>query len=95
MAANGGVLVEIPGPDGPAKADALAENLEERWEAELAYPRPMRFGELRVTGIDLSVGPEELARALAGFFGHCELELLKLGPFRRTLRGKQYGSAAH
>lgn len=88
FAANGGVLVEIPGPEGSKMANTLAEKLSSVMGEEYRISCPVKFGELRVSGIDPSVGPEELTLALCGASGGLSKDF-RLGPIRRNLRGNQ------
>lgn len=73
--ANGGVLLEIPGPDGQARADALTSRLKKEVGDSAKISRPVKFGELQINGIDLSVSPDELVQVLATS-GQCELETI-------------------
>ncbi|XP_046619804.1 uncharacterized protein LOC124304978 [Neodiprion virginianus] len=89
-AANGGVLIEIPGPENAKKADALAERLSdvigEKYGDAVQVMRPSTKGELRVQGLDDSVTTEELARTLAKQ-GGCGSQEIRVGPPRRTASG--------
>ncbi|XP_046621171.1 uncharacterized protein LOC124305634 [Neodiprion virginianus] len=89
-AANGGVLIEIPGPENAKKADALAERLSniigEKYGDAVQVTRPSTKGELRVQGLDDSVTTEELARTLAEQ-GGCGPQEIRVGPPRRMAGG--------
>jgi len=64
-AANGGLLIEIPGPDGGAKADLLADWLRTVLGEEETVARPVRMGEVQLLGFDISVSVEEIREAIA------------------------------
>ncbi|XP_046629516.1 uncharacterized protein LOC124309827 [Neodiprion virginianus] len=89
-AANGGVLIEIPGPENTRKADALAAQLTrvilDKYGNAVSVTRPVIKGELRVLGLDDSVSTEELARTLAEQ-GGCKVEEVRVGVPRRTPNG--------
>lgn len=90
FAANGGVLVEIPGPEGAKMANSLAEKLLLVMGEDYKISCPIKFGEIRVSGVDPSVGPEELTLALCGASGSLVKDF-RLGPIRRNIRGNQCG----
>lgn len=77
---NGGVLMEIPGPDGQTNTDKLASRLKNEVGGGVKISRPTKFGEIRVSGIDVSLTPADLAKHLAAS-GHCEplLPLVRSG----------------
>lgn len=52
---NGGILMEISGPDGYRRADILADNLRREFDSSAKIGRPIKFGELRISGLDMSV----------------------------------------
>lgn len=85
-AANGGVLLEIPGPDGHQRAEILANRLRNEVGSQARITRPIKYGELCISGIDYSVTTEELVGALAAA-GQCEAGLIRVGPFRDNIRG--------
>lgn len=84
--ANGGVLLEIPGADGHQRADELAHRLKSEIGNDAKIGRPVKFGELRIVGLDLSVTPEELANTIVEH-GKCDISSVNLGPFRESERG--------
>lgn len=88
LAASGGLLLEIPGPEGHSRADALVDRLRRELNEEVVVSRPVKFGELRLKGIDPSVGQDEITRALAAA-GGCASEQIRLGPIRKNIRGVQ------
>lgn len=61
VAANGGRIIEIPGPGGKEKADSLAKRLREVIGEEATVSRPMARGEFRLSGFDDSVSGDEIA----------------------------------
>lgn len=84
--ANGGILLEIPGIDGHRRADELANRLRMEIGSEAKIGRPVKFGELRVIGLDFSVTSDELIRTIAEI-GKCDVNTVSLGPFRENERG--------
>nr|XP_046491128.1 uncharacterized protein LOC124223329 [Neodiprion pinetum] len=88
--ANGGVLIEVAGPDGAQKADVLAAHLGEMTRAEygdaVRISRPTTKGEIRVLGMDDSVTAEELGAIMAAT-GGCGIEAVKVGPLREMTNG--------
>ncbi|XP_046424472.1 uncharacterized protein LOC124181706 [Neodiprion fabricii] len=88
--ANGGVLIEVAGPNGAQKADVLAAYLGEMTRAEygdaVRISRPTTKGEIRVQGMDDSVTAEELAAVMAAT-GGCGIEAVKVGPLREMTNG--------
>ncbi|CAK9815590.1 hypothetical protein ANTPLA_LOCUS8712 [Anthophora plagiata] len=86
-AVTGGLLLQIPGPEGAAKADALASKLKEALEGTgVKIARPCKRGELRVTGLDDSVTPKEVADAIAAA-GACPPEEVRTGQIRSAPSG--------
>ncbi|XP_046742523.1 uncharacterized protein LOC124409151 [Diprion similis] len=89
-AANGGVLIEIPGPDNSKKADSLAAELStvigEKYGDAVLVTRPVVKGELRVQGLDDSVSTEELTGVIAGL-GGCDPGEVRTGAPRRLPNG--------
>ncbi|RLU24748.1 hypothetical protein DMN91_002838 [Ooceraea biroi] len=79
--ANGGTLIEIPGPDGASKADLLAGHLRTALEGEASVSRPVVKGELRLSGFDDSVSVDEIS-ALIVDLGGCAHSDIRIGPFR-------------
>ncbi|XP_046740518.1 uncharacterized protein LOC124407951 [Diprion similis] len=89
-AANGGVLIEIPGPENAKKADALAVQLTRviavRYGDTVSVTRPVTKGELRVQGLDGSMSSGELAGILAEQ-GGCKPDEIRVGVPRGTPNG--------
>ncbi|XP_046743142.1 uncharacterized protein LOC124409516 [Diprion similis] len=85
-AANGGVLLEISGPDKTKKADELASCLGKAVREECGdrvyVTRPTMKAELRIRGLDDSATMEEVRVTLAKE-GECRPEDVKVGPLRR------------
>ncbi|XP_011707939.1 PREDICTED: uncharacterized protein LOC105462786 [Wasmannia auropunctata] len=83
----GGVVIELPGEDSSPAADVLASRLRETLhDTGVKIGRPMLRGDLRLSGIDASVQPNELAEAVANT-GGCNVENVKMGSFRITRNG--------
>jgi len=85
-AANGGLLIEILGPEGSGKADALAGKLKEILQDEAKIARPTTKGEIRIIGLDDSVTTEEVKDAIVQY-GKCTLENIKVGAIRPMNNG--------
>lgn len=64
-AANGDMLIEVWGPDGPNKANALAEKLRGTLQDKARVVRPMIKGKIRLVGLDDSVTTDEIAYVIA------------------------------
>lgn len=84
---SGGRLIEIAGPDGQTKADKLAEKLKHVLKEEAVVTRPVRKGEIRITGLDDSVGLEEVG-AIIMENSKCSLADIKMGNIRRFSNGQ-------
>jgi len=85
-AANGGVLIEIAGPEGASKADALAARLREAIGGSAAVSRPMVKADLRITGFDESVIKDEVITVVTEH-GGCLASDIRVGPFRPMNNG--------
>ncbi|XP_059058139.1 uncharacterized protein LOC131851634 [Achroia grisella] len=87
VAVTGGRILEIPGVDSGEKADALAAKLRELVPEEVArVSRPTKQAEMRLMGLDDSVGVEEIAAAIASA-GDCQVQDVKVGDVRRNPTG--------
>lgn len=67
-AANGGIIIEIPGKDGTAKADELMDKIQEvfkKGNVKAVVKRPTVKGELRVYGFDDSVQAEDIREEIS------------------------------
>ncbi|XP_020296248.1 uncharacterized protein LOC109861146 [Pseudomyrmex gracilis] len=62
---GGGILVEIPGPEGAVKAERLVSALTPVLEGKAVVTRPVQQGELRLTGLDASIDVSEIKEAIA------------------------------
>lgn len=85
-AANGGILIEIPGSDGSTKADSLAGKLREALSGVAQVFRPIAKGEILLIGLDESVTTEEVITTVAKK-GNCLAFDLKAGPISRMANG--------
>lgn len=65
MAANGGLIVEVSGQEDKHKADRLAEGLRTVLRSDAVVTRSVIFGEIIVSGFDLSVGLDDLTCIVA------------------------------
>ncbi|EZA57983.1 hypothetical protein X777_02030 [Ooceraea biroi] len=83
-AVTGGLIMQIPGQDAAAKADAFASKLEELLkEKGVRVARPSKRTEIRISGLDDSITPEEVADAVAKA-GGCPLGDIKTGAIRSS-----------
>ena len=85
----GGILIEIPGQDGSAKADILAGKLQAVFEEEtdIRITRPNKRTEIRICGLDVSIQPREVKEAVAAE-GSCSAEDVRIGEIlKRSPRG--------
>jgi len=82
----------VSGPDGHIRADALAVKLREAIGEGARVTKPVKFGEITVSGLDPAITPMELIERLASL-GECGSEQFRLGPIRRSSRGMRYGLA--
>lgn len=85
-AINGGLLIEIEGEEGQAKADRLVIKLKEVLQESATVVSPRKYAEVRVIGLDDSVTGEELVHVLA-IAGECEEEEVRTGPIRMARNG--------
>lgn len=85
---TGGIIIEIPGEQNSQQADTLASRLRDAFSSQedVAISRPMKRAELRISGLDDSTTPEEVAAILAEI-GQCPVQDVKTGAIRTTLRG--------
>ena len=81
---TGGLILEIPGKDTSEKADNLAERLRQLFkdEGEIRISRPMNKAEIRISGMDDSITPQEVVDAIADL-GSCSKDNIKVGAIRR------------
>jgi len=85
-AMNGGLVIEVLGVDGAAKADRLAEKLRDVVSDEVYVGRPIRKSELRIVGIDDSVTPDEIVDVIVKK-GDCDRDHVKIGEIRPMTNG--------
>jgi len=87
-ARTGALLLEIPGADGAAKADALAREIREALKDRegVAISRPTKTAEIRVKDLIDSISAVEVAKEVA-LSGECQLEEVKVGPIRTGTNG--------
>lgn len=84
---NGATIIEIAGPECQNKARLLADKLQEVLrEDKAAITTPTIKGQLRIVGLDESVGKEEIGWKIAEE-GKCEIKEIRIGEIRRTRRG--------
>ncbi|KOC60077.1 hypothetical protein WH47_09448 [Habropoda laboriosa] len=69
-----------------AKAEALANRLQQVLEGRAEVAHPTKHGELRVSGLDDSVRPEEVAAAITTI-GGCSVEGVTTGSIRSSPNG--------
>ncbi|XP_076301658.1 uncharacterized protein LOC143219640 [Lasioglossum baleicum] len=81
-AVTGGLIIQVSGADGGAKADALAAGMTSALRGmEVRVARPVKKAEFRLTGLDLSVTPQEVVGAVARA-GGCTPESVKVGTIK-------------
>uniref|UniRef100_A0A2A4JDP3 CCHC-type domain-containing protein n=1 Tax=Heliothis virescens TaxID=7102 RepID=A0A2A4JDP3_HELVI len=84
---TGARLLEIPGATSGPRADALAEKLRTTLGTEeVKVSRPTKCADLRISGLDDSVTPDEVAAAIAKA-GNCPPDQIKTGIIRRGFSG--------
>ncbi|KAI8425461.1 hypothetical protein MSG28_007206 [Choristoneura fumiferana] len=87
---TGSRMLEVGGEHPEATADLLAERLKVVIGDQAEVTRPTKLVDLKVTGLDETVGREELAVALAKV-GGCASDKIKIGGIRSSAWGQ--GSA--
>jgi hypothetical protein len=87
-AITGALVLEIRGEGNGEKADALANKLREIMadRDDVKISRPIKTVEIRLSGLDDSVTPQEVAEAL-GRVGGCTPQEIKVGDVRQALNG--------
>lgn len=87
MGISGALLLEIPGPDGAGKADALATKLRELFARRpgVRVGRPVKHAVVRVRSLPATLTSEEV-RSLAET-GKCSADEIRIGEVRPTLSG--------
>ncbi|XP_060808850.1 uncharacterized protein LOC132903995 [Amyelois transitella] len=79
--ATGARIIEVPGADSGAAADALAEKVRELIGNEAEISRPYKTAQVKVSGFDEAVTLEALREA-AGAAGKCPPGQIKVGAIR-------------
>jgi hypothetical protein len=86
-AATGAYIFEIPGCNVGDKADILAGRIQALFkEDDVKVARPTKCADLRVSGLDDSVTPQEVTAAISKA-GECSPNLIKTGEIRREASG--------
>lgn len=85
-AATGARILEVPGATSDEKADQLAAKLTEVLGEDAKVSRPCKMADLRVSGLDDSVTPEEVAKVVAEK-GGCPVEKIRTGQISRAASG--------
>lgn len=87
VASTGARLLELPGANIGDKADILAQELRVVLNADdVQVSRPTRCVELRMSGLDDSVSPEEVGAAVSPACG-CVAGAVKVGEVRQDRNG--------
>jgi hypothetical protein len=87
-AMTGAIILEVPGDKDRGKASSLATRLAQILDpAIVRVAAPARMAELRVVGVDVSLGKEELRNALASAVrcGAAEVQVGEIGSSRGGL----------
>lgn len=84
--ANGGVIIEVPGPDRATKAEALREKVCSLLGESAQVTRPVIKGDVRLVGLDDSVVPEEIQDVISAE-GGCDSKEVKVGIIRPMTNG--------
>jgi len=85
-AANGGLIIEITGPEGAAKADSLASRLRDVIGSNAVVSRPVVKADLRISGFDESVLRDEVITMITEV-GECLASDVRVGPCRPMRNG--------
>ncbi|KMQ92347.1 gag-pol polyprotein [Lasius niger] len=85
-AANGGMLIEVIGPDSARKAMALKDKLSVVLKDEAQITRPVVRGEFRLIGLDASTSAAEVKDVVISY-GGCLEEDIKVGIIRPMANG--------
>jgi len=82
-ARTGALLLEIPGTNGAAKADALTREMREALKERegVAISRPTKTAEIRVKDLEDSISAAEVTEAVAES-GECQPEEVRVGSIR-------------
>nr|XP_033329818.1 uncharacterized protein LOC117222299 [Megalopta genalis] len=86
-AVTGGIILEVPGADGAAKATALAAKMADALAGTgVKVARPIKKADLRVRGLVDSTTPAEVATAVARV-GGCDQGDVRTGGIRSSPSG--------
>jgi len=85
-AANGGIIIEIAGPEGALKADSLASRLREVIGSNASVSRPVVKADVKISGFDDSVIKDELITIITEI-GSCLASDVRIGQFRPMRTG--------
>ncbi|XP_076301808.1 uncharacterized protein LOC143219885 [Lasioglossum baleicum] len=81
-AINGGLIIQIPGAEGASRADVLAAKMYSALRGmDVRVSRPVKKAEFRLTGLDISVTPQEVVTAVA-VAGGCAPDLVRVGEIK-------------
>lgn len=67
VAANGGIIVEVPGKKGSHQADVLAQKLNEAIGEIAIIKRLKKMGKLRISDLDDSITREEVIEIMSKY----------------------------
>ncbi|KMQ90568.1 gag-pol polyprotein [Lasius niger] len=85
-AANGGMLIEVIGPDSARKAIALRNKLSDVLKDEAQVTRPVVREEIRLIGLDASTSVDEVRDVVIGY-GGCLKDYIRMGTIRPMMNG--------
>ncbi|XP_029670925.1 uncharacterized protein LOC115240097 [Formica exsecta] len=80
------MIIEILGPNGSDRANALAEKLRNVLQDQAKVARPIVKGEIRLVGLDDSISENEVACVVTQY-GGCKEEEIKVGTIRPMNNG--------
>lgn len=85
-AANGGILIEIPGQDSSPKADILANQLLAVLGEQASISRPIARGDIKIYNMDVSITKRDIQEVISNI-GICELEAVRVGEIKPQRNG--------
>lgn len=83
---NGDMIIEVIGPDGSDRANALTDRLRSVLKDQAKVARPVVKGEIRLVGLDDSVSADEVIYTVAQN-GGCREEEVRTGSIRSMNNG--------
>lgn len=87
-ARNGGIIMRINGPGNKEKADTLAKAMKEVLEKDcVRISRPVKLTDVRITGIDEDVSPDDIKAAIVNLDGG-KSDNIKISNIRTTNDGQ-------